>query len=69
MQGQKPLWDCILSNMTIFIFSPVIKYDILHAQPKDDNYIAVYLSHYADEMVAAQLHRVKNMRFKLFSKK
>jgi uncharacterized protein (TIGR00661 family) len=52
-----------------FIFNPVIKKDILTAQPTTEPYITVYLSHYADEIVAAQLHKVKDIRFEVFSKK
>ncbi len=52
-----------------FIFSPVIKQDILDATPTDKGYITVYLSHYADEIVAAQLKKVPGVRFEVFSKK
>jgi len=52
-----------------FIFNPVIKNDILKASPGDKGYITVYLSHYADEKVAAQLHKIKDLRFEVFSKK
>ena len=52
-----------------FIFSPVIKQDILNATPTDKGYITVYLSHYADEIVAAQLKQVPGVRFEVFSKK
>jgi uncharacterized protein (TIGR00661 family) len=52
-----------------FIYNPVIKKDILTAKPVDKGYVTVYLSHYADEVVAAQLHKVKDTRFEMFSKK
>lgn len=52
-----------------FIFNPVIKQEILRASPKDNGYITVYLSHYADEIVAAHLHQLKDTRFEVFSKK
>lgn len=52
-----------------FIFNPVIKRDILAADPKDKGYISVYLAHYADEVIAAQLHKVKDIRFEVFSKR
>lgn len=52
-----------------FIFNPVIKKDILTAEPSDKGHITVYLSHYADEVVAAQLHKVRDIRFEIFSKK
>jgi uncharacterized protein (TIGR00661 family) len=52
-----------------FIFNPIIKQEILQASPKDNGYITVYLPHYADEIVAAQLHKLKDIRFEVFSKK
>ncbi|SJZ32222.1 glycosyltransferase family protein [Sediminibacterium ginsengisoli] len=56
-------------NYDNFIFSPVIKEDILQADAADDGHITVYLSHYSDEVVMAALSRVKDMRFEIFSKK
>ncbi len=52
-----------------FIFSPVIKQDILQAEPTDKGHITVYLSHYSDEVVLKALHKVKDIRFEVFSKK
>ncbi|HVX48947.1 MAG TPA: glycosyltransferase family protein [Chitinophagaceae bacterium] len=52
-----------------FIFNPIIKQDILSAEPSDKGHITVYLSHYSDEMVAAQLKNVDGVRFEVFSKK
>jgi uncharacterized protein (TIGR00661 family) len=52
-----------------FIFNPIIKKEILNANPFDDGHIAVYLSHYSDEVVAAQLKKLKGIRFEVFSKK
>lgn len=52
-----------------FIYSPVIKEDILKADPKNNGHITVYLSHYSDEMVLQALHTVKDIRFEVFSKK
>lgn len=52
-----------------FIFNPIIKKSILDAQPKNEGYITVYLSHYADEILAAQLHKIADVRFEVFSKK
>ena len=52
-----------------FIFSPVIKQDILQAEATDKGYITVYLSHYSDEVVLKALHKVKDIRFEVFSKK
>lgn len=52
-----------------FIFSPIIKQDILRASPKDKGYITVYLSHYADEIIAKHLHTIKYIKFEVFSRK
>ena len=52
-----------------FIFSPIIKRDILQADPADKGHITVYLSHYSDEVVLKALHKVKAIRFEVFSKK
>jgi len=51
-----------------FIFNPVIKEEILKAEPTDKGYITVYLSHYADEVVAKHLKLLKDVRFEIFSK-
>jgi uncharacterized protein (TIGR00661 family) len=52
-----------------FIFSPVIKRDILEANPVENGHITVYLSHYSDDVVAAQLNKLNGVRFEVFSKK
>jgi len=52
-----------------FIFSPVIKQEILQAGPTDKGHITVYLSHYSDDVVLKALHKIKEMRFEVFSKK
>lgn len=52
-----------------FIFSPVIKGDILNAAPIDKGHITVYLSHYADETVAKALKKIKEIKFEVFSKR
>lgn len=52
-----------------FIFNPIIKRDILSATPMDCGHITVYLSHYSDEVVAAQLKKVSGVKFEVFSKK
>lgn len=52
-----------------FIYSPVIKQDILQAEPTDKGHITVYLSHYSDEVVLKALQKVKDIRFEVFSKK
>jgi uncharacterized protein (TIGR00661 family) len=51
-----------------FICPPIIKDDILAAQPTDEGHITVYLSHYSDENVAAQLMKIKGIKFEVFSK-
>ena len=52
-----------------FILSPVIKQEILQAEPKDNGHVTVYLSHYSDEVVLNALHKIKGTRFEVFSKK
>ncbi len=52
-----------------FIYSPVIKQEILNAQPTDQGHITVYLSHYSDEVVVKNLQKLKDIRFQVFSKK
>jgi len=51
-----------------FIFSPIIKEQVLLATPKNLGHIAVYLSHYSDEVVASYLNKLPNQLFHLFSK-
>lgn len=52
-----------------YIYPPVIKTDILQADPKNQQYVTVYLSHYSDEVVINALQKIKNLRFEVFSKK
>jgi uncharacterized protein (TIGR00661 family) len=52
-----------------FIFSPVIKQQVLQGRPTDKGHVTVYLSHYADEVVTAQLKLLPGVRFEVFSKK
>lgn len=52
-----------------FIYSPVIKNEIIHSDPADQGYITVYLSHYSDDKVIAQLQQLPDLRFEVFSKK
>ncbi|RFM30431.1 glycosyltransferase family protein [Deminuibacter soli] len=56
-------------NYDKFIFSPVLKQSVLQATPVDKGHITVYLSHYADEIVAASLKQLPGVRFEVFSKK
>jgi len=51
-----------------FIYTPVIKKDILQARPVNKEHITVYLSAYSDATVARQLSRIKNIQFQVFSK-
>ncbi|BAV09848.1 conserved hypothetical protein [Filimonas lacunae] len=52
-----------------FIFSPVVKQQVLQAQPENKGHVTVYLSHYSDEVVANSLRQVKDVQFEVFSKK
>ncbi|MBT9484071.1 glycosyltransferase family protein [Sediminibacterium sp.] len=52
-----------------FIYSPIIKEQVLLASPKNQGHISVYLSHYSDEVVASYLNQLPNQLFHLFSKK
>jgi uncharacterized protein (TIGR00661 family) len=52
-----------------FIFSPVIKKEILDSVPSDEGHVTVYLSHYSDEVVLRSLQKIKDVRFEVFSKK
>jgi uncharacterized protein (TIGR00661 family) len=51
-----------------FILPPVIKKEILQAEPRDKGHITVYLSSHSDESVARHLHPLKDFRFQVFSK-
>ncbi len=51
-----------------FIFSPVIKNEILKAEATDKGHITVYLSHYADHIVAKYLKQLRGFKFEVFSK-
>ncbi|MDD2793381.1 MAG: glycosyltransferase family protein [Sediminibacterium sp.] len=57
------------ANYDDFIFSPVIKSDVLQANPENRGHITVYLSHYSDEVVMQSLQQIDGVRFELFSKK
>jgi len=52
-----------------FIYSPVIKQEILDTVPTDEGHVTVYLSHYSDDVVVKALQKVKGIRFEVFSKK
>src|ERR1700743_1425023 len=51
-----------------FILPPVIKKDILQAEPQDKGHITVYLSSYSDAAVKRYLQPLKDFRFHVFSK-
>jgi uncharacterized protein (TIGR00661 family) len=51
-----------------FILPPVIKKDILQAEPQDKGHITVYLSSYSDATVKRYLQPLKEFRFQVFSK-
>lgn len=52
-----------------FIYPPVIKEEVLKADPTDQGHVTVYLSHYSDEVVIHALQKIKDVRFEVFSKK
>jgi len=52
-----------------FIYSPIIKNEILNANPSNNGHITVYLSHYSDEVVANELNKCTDIQFEVFSKK
>lgn len=51
-----------------FIYSPIIKDDILNANVVDNGHVTVYLSHYSDDVVLNSLQACKDVRFEVFSK-
>ncbi len=51
-----------------FIFSPVIKKDILEANPVNNGHVTVYLSHYSDAVIEKALLPVSDLVFHVFSK-
>jgi uncharacterized protein (TIGR00661 family) len=51
-----------------FILPPVIKNEILQAEPQDKGYITVYLSSYSDATVRQYLRPLKEFRWQVFSK-
>lgn len=51
-----------------FIYSPVLKKDILDASLADKNFVAVYLPHYSDEIIEAYANKVDGISFRVFSK-
>jgi len=51
-----------------FIFSPVIKEEILQAEARNDGHITVYLPSYCDNQLRRFLQPLKDHRFQVFSK-
>jgi uncharacterized protein (TIGR00661 family) len=51
-----------------FIFHPVIKKEILQAEPTDKNYITVYLPSYCEPQLEQIFHPFNEFRFQIFSK-
>ncbi|HEY4285508.1 MAG TPA: glycosyltransferase family protein [Puia sp.] len=51
-----------------FILPPVIKKDILQAEPQDKGHITVYLSSYSDATVRQYLHPLRDFSFQVFSR-
>ena len=55
-------------NYDSFIFSPILKKEILQANPVDKGHVTVYLSHYSDAVVTNALLQCPDIQFHLFSK-
>jgi uncharacterized protein (TIGR00661 family) len=51
-----------------FILPPVIKKNILAADPMDKGYISVYLPSYSDKVVSSYLSSIRDFQFEVFSK-
>ncbi|HTQ29487.1 MAG TPA: glycosyltransferase family protein [Puia sp.] len=51
-----------------FILPPVIKKEILQAEPEDHGYITVYLSSYSDHQLKKHFAPIRDARFQVFSK-
>jgi len=51
-----------------FILTPVIKQDILEAQPRDKGYITVYLPAYCEPQLKTIFSVLKEFRFEIFSR-
>ncbi|MEP6725060.1 MAG: glycosyltransferase family protein [Bacteroidota bacterium] len=51
-----------------FIFTPVIKKEVLHAKQVKKNHITVYLSAYSDKTLLQYFSKVKSFHFQVFSK-
>lgn len=51
-----------------FILSPVIKEDILQAEPTDQGYIAVYLPAYCEKQLISHFSLIPDFKFRIFSR-
>jgi uncharacterized protein (TIGR00661 family) len=51
------------------ILSPIIKSEILQAEPAEKGHITVYLGHISDEAIEKQLSKIRDFRFEVFSGK
>jgi uncharacterized protein (TIGR00661 family) len=50
-----------------FIFPPVIKKEVLNANPVDKNYITVYLPSYCEPQLTGIFQKFRDIRFEIFS--
>lgn len=50
-----------------FIYSPVIKSEILKAEPTDKGYITVYLPSYCDDVLQKIFDKYRHIQFEIFS--
>ena len=50
-----------------FIFPPVIKKEIVNADPADKNYYAVYLPSFCEHVMEKHFHQLADHRFQIFS--
>lgn len=51
-----------------FIFHPIVKKEILNAEPSNKNYITVYLPSYCEPQLQKIFHQLKEFSFEIFSK-
>ena len=65
-QGSKQL-GLHFESYDAHILNPIIKADIINANPKDNGHITVYLGHVADELIEKQLMPLKDHQFEVFS--
>jgi uncharacterized protein (TIGR00661 family) len=51
-----------------FILSPIIKQEILEAEPENKNHITIYLPAYPDAHIMTHLAKFRSLRFEIFSR-